>query len=145
MNILFVCTGNTCRSPMAAALFNKLAIEKDLDVRIESAGIFAMDGLPASDNAISAMKSYDIDLSYHRAKSISPELLEKCDLVLTMTESHKEALLPYAGERVHTLCGYAGLSGNIPDPYGGDLQTYEKCAAEIMRALSKVAEKIGNN
>jgi len=62
MNILFVCTGNTCRSPMAAALFNKIAMEKDLDVRIESAGLFANDGEAASANSIAAMKDYGIDL-----------------------------------------------------------------------------------
>ena len=65
MNVLFVCTGNTCRSPMAAALFNKIAVEKDLDVRIESAGLFANDGEPASENAVAAMKDYGVDLSEH--------------------------------------------------------------------------------
>ena len=75
MNILFGCTGNTCRSPMAAGLMNKIAIEEDLDVRIESAGLFAAEGSPASDEAIEAMKKYDVDLSDHRAKQITPELI----------------------------------------------------------------------
>ena len=69
MNILFVCTGNTCRSAMAAALFNKIAIEKNLDVRIESAGLFANDGEPASSGAIVAMKKYGCDEQTAREKA----------------------------------------------------------------------------
>ena len=145
MNILFVCTGNTCRSPMAAALFNKLAVEKNLDVRIESAGLFAMDGLTASDGARRAMKKFGIDLSEHRAKSITQELLEQSDLVLTMTEGHKDKLLPYAPQKVKTLAEYAGVSDDIADPFGGNNEVYEACAEELWRTLLKVAEKIGNS
>ena len=145
MNILFVCTGNTCRSPIAAALFNKIALEKDLDGRIESAGIFAMDGAPASAGAHHAMKKYGIDLEEHRAKSITPELLKQCDLVLTMTEGHKAQLLPYAEGKVFTLLEYAGLPGDIADPFGGSNEVYDACAEEIWCALLKVAERIGNN
>lgn len=145
MNILFVCTGNTCRSPMAAALFNKIAVEKNLDVRIESAGIFADDGASASVGAYTAMKKYGIDLSEHRAKSITTELLEQCDLVLTMTEGHKAQLLPYAPEKVKTLAEFAGISGDIADPYGGNDEVYEASAEQIWHVLLKVAEKIGNN
>lgn len=145
MNILFVCTGNTCRSPMAAALFNKIAVEKDLDVRIESAGIFAEDGAPASAGAHYAMEEYGIDMAYHRAKSITPELLEQCDIVLAMTKGHKAQLLPYTKGKVYTLLEYAGLPGDIADPFGGSNEVYKACAEEIWHALLKVAEKIGNN
>lgn len=142
MNILFVCTGNTCRSPMAAALFNKIATEKALDVRIESAGLFANDGEAASANSIDAMKDYGIDLSGHRAKNVNAELLEQVDLALTMTASHKMALKQYLGDKVYTLCEFAGENGDIPDPYGGDLEEYKICADKIYNALLKVAEKI---
>lgn len=145
MNILFVCTGNTCRSPMAAALFNKIAVENDLDVRIESAGLFAGAEDRASKGAVNAMKDYGIDLSGHRAKNVDEELLEKCDLVLTMTHSHKMALVKYLGDKVYTLCEYAGENGDIPDPYGGDDEVYKKCAERLYNVLLKVAEKIGNN
>ena len=128
MNILFVCTGNTCRSPMAAALFNKIAMEKNLDVRIESAGLFANDGERASANSVEAMKDYGIDLSGHRAKTVNGELLEQVDVALTMTASHKMALEQYLGDKVYTLCEFAGENGDIPDPYGGDLQIYKECA-----------------
>ena len=145
MNILFVCTGNTCRSAMAAALFNKIAIEKNLDVRIESAGIFAHDGEPASNEAIIAMKKYDIDLLGHHAQSINTELIEKSDLILTMTAAHKMVLESAAGGKVFSLCEYAGLDDDIEDPYGGDVKEYEECAEKLFKALEKVAEKLGNS
>ena len=145
MNILFVCTGNTCRSAMAAALFNKIAIEKNLDVAIESAGIFALDGEPASNEAVIAMKKYDIDLLGHHAQTINTELIEKSDLILTMTKAHKMVLETAAKGKVFTLLEYAGLDGDIVDPYGGDVAEYEECAEMLYNALGKVAEKLGNN
>lgn len=142
MNVLFVCTGNTCRSPMAAALFNKIAMEKDLDVRIESAGLFANDGEAASINSVEAMKDYGIDLSSHRAKTVTAEILQQVDVALTMTEAHKMMLTKYLGDKVYTLCEFAEVTGDIPDPYGGDLEEYKICAEKIYNALLKVAEKI---
>ena len=145
MNILFVCTGNTCRSPMAAALFNKIAIAKNLDVRIESAGIFANDGEPASNEAIIAMKKYDIDLLGHHAQSINTELIEKSDLILTMTAAHKMVLESAAKDKVYTLSEFAGQDCDIEDPYGGDVAEYEECAEKLYNLLEKVAEKLGNS
>ena len=145
MNILFVCTGNTCRSAMAAALFNKIAIRKNLDVRIESAGLFAKDGEPASNEAVIAMKKYDIYLLGHHAQSINTELIEKSDLILTMTAAHKMVLEPSAKGKVFTLCEYAGLNSDIDDPYGGDVGEYEECAKKLSDALEKVAEKLENS
>lgn len=142
MNVLFVCTGNTCRSPMAAALFNKIALERDLPVRIESAGLFANDGEPASAEAVTAMKAYDIDLLGHKAKTVNAELLEKSDLVLTMTGAHKMVLEQYLGDKVYTLMEFAGESGDIPDPYGKDVDEYKECAESLYKALLKVADKI---
>ncbi len=144
MNILFVCTGNTCRSPMAAGLMNKIAIDEDLDVRIESAGLFAAEGSPASDEAIEAMKKYDVDLSDHRAKQITPELIEKCDVILTMTAAQKMLLSEVAGDKTYTLCEYAGTEGDIADPFGGDLEEYEEVAQMIYFALQSISEKLNN-
>lgn len=144
MNILFVCTGNTCRSPMAAGLMNKIAIEEDLDVRIESAGLFAAEGSPASDEAIEAMKKYDVDLSDHRAKQITPELIEKSDVILTMTAAQKMLLSEVAGDKTYTLCEYAGTEGDIADPFGGDLEEYEEVAQMIYFALQSISEKLNN-
>lgn len=145
MNILFVCTGNTCRSPMAAALFNKIATEKNLPVKIESAGLFADESEGASTEAVIAMKEYDIDLLGHHAQSINTELMEKSDLVLTMTAAHKMVLMPTLSDKVYTLCEFAGEEGDIPDPYGGDVEEYTECAEKLYHTLLKVAEKIGNN
>ncbi len=142
MNILFICTGNTCRSPMAASLFNKIATEKDLDVRIESAGLFAEDGEGASSEAVIAMKAYDIDLLSHHAQSINTELLEKSDLILTMTEAHKMLLSSYTPDKTYTLLEYVGAQGDIPDPFGSDVKEYELCAEKLYSALVLLADKL---
>lgn len=142
MNILFVCTGNTCRSAMAAAIMDKLAQERDLDIRIESAGLFAADGERASDNAVESLKKYGVDLSYHRSKQVSEELINQSDLILTMTASHKMALEPIAGYKTFTLGEYVGAAGDIRDPYGGNLETYEETAAELYELLNKLADKL---
>ncbi len=144
MNILFVCTGNTCRSAMAAAIMNKIAMENDLDVRIESAGIFAQDGQSASDNAVKALETYNIDLSNHRTKPVTEDIVKQSDIILTMTEAHKQILKPLAEEKVYTLLEYAGDSGDINDPYGGDLDEYRNTAQEIYDSLVVVAVKIAD-
>ena len=144
MNILFVCTGNTCRSPMAAAIMEKIAVENDLDVLIESAGLFANVGGTASDEAIEALDKMGIDLTFHQTKPITEELIEKSDIILAMTQAHKELLKPMAGDKVYTLKDYAGENGDISDPYGGDLEEYEETANEIYDTLVDVAEKIAD-
>lgn len=142
MNILFVCTGNTCRSPMAASLMNKIAQDEDLDIRIESAGIFAEEGAPASTEAIITMKKYDIDLLGHHAQQINSELIEKSDLILTMTQGQKMLFGDVADKKVYTLCEYAGVEGDIDDPYGGDIEEYEEVAQMLYLALQAMVEKL---
>ncbi len=144
MNILFVCTGNTCRSAMASAIMNKIAAENDLDVRIESAGIFAEEGQRASDNAVKALEKYNIDLSQHRTKPVSEDIIKQSDIILTMTAAHKQILELTSGGNVYTLLEFSGSSGDISDPYGGDLDEYDECACEIYDALVDVAEKISD-
>lgn len=142
IKILFVCTGNTCRSAMAAAMMADIAEKNDLNVLIDSAGIFASIGEGAADNAKAVMKKRDIDLSLHRTKPLTEELIGMADVILTMTSAHKMLIENMAKDKVFTLLEYAGGEGDIPDPYGGDEEEYEEVADEICDALVDIAEKL---
>lgn len=142
IKILFVCTGNTCRSAMAAAMMADIAEKNDLNVLIDSAGIFASIGEGAADNAKSVMQKRGIDLSLHRTKPLTEELIDIADVILTMTSAHKMLIENMAKDKVFTLLEYAGGEGDIPDPYGGDEEEYEVVADEICDALVDIAEKL---
>lgn len=140
--ILFVCTGNTCRSAMAAAMMADIAVKNDLDILVDSAGVFALIGECAADNAIEAMKKYDIDLSLHRTKPLTEELIDMADVILVMTNAHKMLIENMAKDKVFTLMEFANSEGDISDPYGGDLEEYEETAEEIYDALVDIAENL---
>lgn len=123
---------------------NKIACEKDIDVFIESAGIFADAGKSASENAIRAMQKYNIDLTNHKSQPITEDLIKESDIILTMTEAHKRILEPLAGEKVFTVSEYAGETKDISDPYGGNLEKYEETAREIYDKILDIAEKIAD-
>ena len=142
MNILFVCTGNTCRSPMAAGIMEKLAEENGLLARIESAGLFATDAESATAEAIEALKKYDVDLSEHKSQQITPELIEKSDLIITMTEAHKLLLQDLAKEKTCTVCELGDLDGEIEDPFGGDVIEYIETADRLFIALTQICDKL---
>lgn len=140
--ILFVCTGNTCRSAMAAAMMADIAVKNDLDILVDSAGVFATIGECAADNAIEVMKKYDIDLSLHRTKPLTEELIDMADIIIVMTDAHKMLIENMAKDKVFTLMEYANGEGDISDPYGGDVEEYEETAQEIYDALVDIAEKL---
>ena len=138
--ILFVCTGNTCRSPMAEALF-RLRIGDEMQWEASSAGIYAGEGSPASANALEAMRELGIDLSEHRSKPLTAELIGSVDMIATMTAGHRFQILqdfPEVGNRVSLIksFGTSKVPADISDPFGGSLGVYENTRDEIDRALS---------
>ncbi|MFS0881888.1 low molecular weight protein arginine phosphatase [Metabacillus niabensis] len=146
--VLFVCTGNTCRSPMAEALLKHLKTSEQIEVK--SAGVFAMDGNNASPNAIEALREKGI-VCEHQSSSLSPELVEWATIILTMTNSHKQSVIDYypdAGRKTFTLTEYVGEKGmgnkDITDPFGGSLSTYKQTLEDLEKYISKLIEQLEN-
>ncbi len=128
--VLFVCTGNTCRSPLAAALFRALCAERGLQTIVSSAGLAACAGGSASANMQAIATELGLSLTEHRSQNVTPALLAANDLVVCLAASHALALEDSVEpERLRIL------GGGIADPYGGGLEAYRACAAEIRRAL----------
>ena len=139
MKILFVCTGNTCRSPMAQVMATQLFGE---GFQVISAGLMAAPNSAASTHAVTAMNERQLDLAGHQSQMVTETLLKSTDLILTMTESHKSAIVKMAPGKVYTLGEYAGYKISISDPFGGDLEVYRACAKEIHKLLLKIRDKI---
>jgi len=131
---------------MAAAILRQKAEEKGRNIEVDSAGIFAFAGDKASKEAIEVLKEKEIDISSHRSKLVTDEVLEEADLVLTMTKSHKETLLlkhPSVEEKIYTLKEYTyGIDRDVFDPYGQGLRAYKDVEEELSDALEKIVEKI---
>ncbi len=135
MRIVFVCTGNTCRSPLAEGLF-KAKLEKlnITDIEVTSAGLAAFPNDEVSPNSVNAAKKYGVDISAHRARPLSPYMLDEA-VFFCMSASHVNALLPYVGEDRVFLLG-----SGISDPYGSNQEIYDRCAAQINTALDGVTK-----
>ena len=144
--ILFVCTGNTCRSSMAEALAKAMAEERGFSgLTFISAGTMAWPGEKASHQAIEVLAGLGIELSQHRATPLSSELVAEADLVLTMTENHRRQILsqcPEATDKVFTLGAYVDLPLDVSDPYGSSVETYRNCAEELKHLISKALDKL---
>ncbi len=144
--VLFICTGNTCRSPMAEALCKKLLADRlgcqpaELGERgfvVQSAGLAAMMGLEASPEAVDATRELGADLSGHRSQQLTGELLGHADHVLVMTRAHLQTLMPFCPEGTPQPRLLAGDGQDIPDPMGAEPEVYRECAAWILGCLQE--------
>ncbi|MBU8595756.1 hypothetical protein CHH78_04585 [Shouchella clausii] len=136
--VLFVCTGNTCRSPLAEAFLRK---EGKGAYEVRSAGLFAHTGSGLSSGSQYVLEKEGL-LYKHEAQQVTAELIDWADIVLVMSQSHKAQLESmYEHVEVQTLKEAAGGTGDISDPFGGSTETYEKTAAEIRAAVLKFIEK----
>lgn len=148
--LLFVCSGNTCRSPMAEACFKVLAQAHGLDgLIVKSAGTGAIKGAPASYQACEAVKEIGGDLRNFSSTPLSFELVDKSDLIIAMTAGHRAEILrryPAAAGKVRLLLEFDNQAGaNVNDPFGGGLDLYRFTLSAMMPALNRLAEKILNN
>lgn len=134
--ILFVCTANQCRSPMAEGLMRR-KLEREGragEIRTASAGVDALDGCRATENSIQAMAARGIDISGHRSRATTDRILQDAALILTMERAHAnvlQALFPAHAERVHLLAQMTGLESDVADPVGSPLEDYRRTAQEI--------------
>lgn len=146
-SVLFVCTANVCRSPMASALFRNIVPAEDRiqDWAIESAGTRAVAGASAAYHSQLAIKNRGLDLEYHRSQPVNAQLLNGFDLILTMEQGHKESLcieFHEVASRVYLITEMVGISHDIWDPVGGSLKEFEAMANELEQILTHGFEKI---
>jgi protein-tyrosine-phosphatase len=145
--ILFVCTGNVCRSPMAVGLLRRRLAERGLDSQYEvlSAGVYALDKQPASRNAIFVMAERGIDITDHKAHTVTGSDMVRSNLVLAMSREHTQALRqswPNYGWKVYLLSEMAGERKDVKDPYGGSVDQYRAGADMISRYIDEGIERI---
>ncbi len=148
MKIMFICTGNICRSAMAHAMLAKKSKEQNKNIEVYSCGVYAENGDIPTYEGTQTMKDYGIDLSTHRATNIRNSNIKDMDVILCATKSHKDIVLsmyPNLKDKVFTMKEYAGYPKDdldIKDPWGYGIDVYKKCAKEIEDCINKMLIKL---
>ncbi len=148
LRVLFVCTGNICRSPMAEGLARHHAARRGLDLECGSAGLIARRGHAASENGILVMAERGVEIGRHAARRLSAELVDWADIIVAMEEEHRLAVGEFplsALKQVHLLSEWAGearLGPGIDDPIGGSRGDYEKTAVEIEAYIERALDRL---
>lgn len=140
--LIFVCTGNTCRSPMAQRIFQRLDDVTGLEVL--SRGLVVLFPEPANAKACVVMKNHELSLEEHIALGLSESDITEDTLILTMTEKQKNTVLEEYKEahHVYTMKEYVGQEGDVIDPYGGTLLEYEDCYLELSKLVKKTLYRL---
>lgn len=149
MKVMFICTGNTCRSPMAQGLLEKMAKDREKQIEVYSCGTHAINGNTASSHAIEVMEKRGIDLTKHRATNIKDANIYNMDYIFCVTQNHKDYVLqlyPELKGKVYTIKEYlknVDKNQDIKDPWGYDVHTYEEVAQELENCIESMIDKWG--